>query len=168
LVTPVSNCRPRPTHHRLKIRALTHASVRPLRRAVGRLSPTCGTGTAPSLSSGYENRRRWKISPLRRFFLLAEVSSAISSPLASRHATSPFFDSFGGFTPLTRVLLLPQFARSSGKDFSLHYTSGYRPPLDTSELLLLCSPPLRRHALMSMVVLCSSGANVGASSPTKP
>jgi hypothetical protein len=100
LVTPVSNCRPRPTHHRLKIRALTHASVRPLRRAVGRLSPTCGTGTAPSLSSGYENRRRWKISPLRRFFLLAEVSSTISSPLASRHATSPFFDSFGGFTPL--------------------------------------------------------------------
>jgi hypothetical protein len=81
-----------------------------------------------SRSSGYKNPCRCKVSPLRHFFLPAEVSSAISSPSASRRATGPFFISSGGFTPLTRVLLLPQFAPSSGKDFGLHRTSRRRPP----------------------------------------
>jgi hypothetical protein len=123
---------------------------------------------AISLSSGYKSGRQWKISPLRYFFIPAEVSSTISSPLASHRATGPFFNSFGGFTPLTRVLLLPQFALSSGKDFSLHCTSHRRPLLNAGELLLLCFPPLMRHGLMSMVVLCSLGANVRASSSTLP
>jgi hypothetical protein len=61
------------------------------------------------------------------------VSSTISSLPASRHATGPLFDSFGGFTPLTRALLLPQFAQSLGKDFSLHRTSRRRPTLDANE-----------------------------------
>jgi hypothetical protein len=60
-----------------------------------------------SLSSGYKNPRQWKVSPLHHFFLPAKVTSAVYLPLASCRATNPFFDSFGGFTPLTRELLLP-------------------------------------------------------------
>jgi hypothetical protein len=104
--------------------------------------------------------------PLRCFFLPAEVSSAISSPPASHRAIGPFFEFFGGLTPLTRVLLLPQFAQSSSKDFGLHRASHRRPLLDTGELLLLCSLPSRRHGLMYVVVLCTSRASVGVSSPT--
>jgi hypothetical protein len=110
---PVSNCRPRPTRHRPKTGAPARASVRPLRRAVDRLSPTCGSRIAPSLSP-----------PAIRVDVggkyLVEVSSVVSSLPASHRATGPFFNSFGGFTPLTHALLLPQFARSSGKDFGLH------------------------------------------------
>jgi hypothetical protein len=128
-----------------------------------------GPGLLPpplSLSSDYKSQRWWKMSPLHRFFLPVEVSSVVSSPPASHRATGPFFNSFGGFTPLTHVLLMPQFAGSSDKDFGLHRTSHRRPPLEASEFLLLCSPPPIRHCLMSVVVLCRSGANVGASSPT--
>jgi hypothetical protein len=110
-----------------------------------------------SFSFGYKNPCQWKVSPLHHFFLPAEVSSVISLLPPSCRTTGPFFDSFGGFTPHTCVLLLPQFAQSSGNDLGLHHTCHRRPPLNAGELLLLCSPPPRRHNLMSVAVLCSSG-----------
>jgi hypothetical protein len=144
----------RPTRHWLKIGAPVRTSVRPLWWAVGRLLPTCGTGTAPSLSPlAIRTHAGGKYPPF----------TVSSSP---PRCYSPFLNSFGGFTPLTRALLLPQFAWSSGKYFGLHRTSHHRSLLDASELLLFCFSPPMRHGLMSVVVLCSSGDNVGASSPT--
>jgi hypothetical protein len=121
----------------------------------------------PSLSSAYKRGQWPEISaPFHRFFIHTKLSSTAHSSPVSRWLVWPFADSFGRPNPCTLALLLPEVSWPSGKSSGLHYTSCRRPPLNASELLLLCFPPPMRHGLMSVVILCSSGANVGASSPT--
>jgi hypothetical protein len=81
-----------------------------------------------SLSSAYKSDGRWKISPPPSLFLPPCRGEHYhhSSP-ASRRATRPFDDSFGGVAPHTLVLLLPHVSRSSGRSSDLHRASCGQP-----------------------------------------
>jgi hypothetical protein len=156
-VAPLSNTDPGPTCQQPGVGETWHAL------------PVHRSGSTPASVADPKGSPWPSLSPLpirvgsgRIYLPPFTVSSSTSSGAPPLSHCQLSDDSLGHLSiPLVGLFLVP--SRSCCPRFCSHRT---RALLDAGELLLLCFALPMRYGLMSVVVLCSSGANVGASSPT--